>query len=882
MLIVGAEKYTLVPAGKPKAIDFFRGGMGMMALMGGAQAEDSLRAAGILPPKEAVAPLENGVKSGWNPVQLLPRFGGQVVKCGSLQAFAPLLLPDKSPKKEKKDTSASDSLMELVQSSLASLGGARLLPLVASLSPNQLNQATSDTGLPLSSLSAAQRKLVQPLLPRTAEFRFQQAPGLPPTKLGETPPLIPAADQAQFALRLRRSIQLAPSMAESGIEAGQARFVRQAGNLITPPTTPGGSRELALKPGGNGNPMALIAKLFGGMEPQTMPARRKATELDTRQVALNAPVSLVGVSTVEELVQRVAKATKVSVFADQRIGKLSVASRGTTARAGDVLDALCWAVGGAVRRISDTRESVYLLTEQVPIPESELGELTEQLMGPMTGMMESQKSAERLAVEAKARLIRQKTLMKIPRRPADGVPESLWTVAESLKTAKNPEANQVPLTELPKELQDRALAFHKAMGEGIRAAVAAGAPGGAIREPQALTQVSCTQSLVAELVAPTLGAVAVLSTADAGEIHPDLPAPTPPPAVALPESLKVRAALVPLPKTEEEAAALVALASARGLTELRVPVGPSAEAEKALGALTAKALGKVGVVPILSPLAPVKPEAPRDRSFDGLSLTEWLASPRATKLFSALPEQLRGGMGRTYAYDYAPPELANVGEFAIVAKRLSRLPGVTGIALENLAAPGYRETSGVGAMSGAGPMLWQGGANDQERVAFVREQHADPAELGAVSLMDMFSSMAVRTAWGKRTTARSDYYLKRLSEGLAMQKLAVPLSTVYSGEPPRWESWQGTIPKSPSLSTGSRPALRVLSFSRFLSGPNAFFSNEFAGLDEPEQFAGFLGKELAKLNASDAEVRWDGVVIDLGDVPLASSLTLLERVIAVK
>lgn len=76
--------------------------------------------------------------------------------------------------------------------------------------------------------------------------------------------------------------------------------------------------------------------------------------------------------------------------------------------------------------------------------------------------------------------------------------------------------------------------------------------------------------------------------------------------------------------------------------------------------------------------------------------------------------------------------------------------------------------------------------------------------------------------------------------------------------------------------------MRVLSFSRFLSGPNAFFSNEFAGLDEPEQFAGFLGKELAKLNASDAEVRWDGIVIDLGDLSFAQGLTLLEQVIAVK
>lgn len=861
LLVVGAEKYTLVP--EPKPLDFFSAGMGGMFGGMGNMAE-------LMGQKKTPPPaLEPTPREGWNPTVLAPRFGGQLVRCGTVTVFAPLLLPDTT---KKNDPFGGQDMAELMQEGMAmGMGGSRLLPLLASLTPSQVTQASSTAGLPLASLDKNQRALLQPLMRRTLTFRFAQKPNLPPATPLDPAPLIPQADQNQFRLRLSRSLSITPQLQQFTASGGGPRMAMRLGNLVEEKNV-GESRALALKPGKQLNPLAMLSILGMGGNDKGTPARRKPSDLNPDSGALNARVSLEGVSTVEALVSRISTVTKVSLFADQRIGKLKVSVRGTSARAGDLIEALCWAVGGAVRRISDDREAVFLLTEQAPLKTS--ANPIAIMMPAITGMMQDQKSAERKAVDARIRLIRQRTLAGISRGTGAEFGEQFWRIAEARPT---PEGNLIPAAELSPDVLKQAQERYNGFATAI-AAIPDGTPGITKPTQGGLTHVRCGQELVAELVAPTLGAVATLTTTDANEIHPELPVPAPPPAVGFPETLKQRVLSVALPETAALAEALVESASTHGITELRVSV--PASGERALATLAAAAKGKVGVVAVLSPLEPLTSEAPRDRSWAGQTFPEWFALPESKKMMSDLPPQLAPFLSRMFAQDFLTPESADVASFVARTKRLLALPGVTGFALERLAAPGYRE--GIGGMGGAEGFFWQGGANARERVAFVRDQKSDPAELGGFSFTDIFSGGSVRSAWTKRTTVRSDAFLGRLTAGLTKSGLT-PVSVLTTAEPPRWEKWTGKYPGGSTINSAIRPVLKTLSYSRILAQPGQFGdASEFAGFDDPDQFTGVLGKELKSLNAPDADVRWDGLVLDLADQTVETTLALLERALVKK
>jgi hypothetical protein len=868
LLIIGAEKYKQVTA--PTALDFFGGGMGgFFGAMGGGM-PDFAELMGQKKPQ--LTPLGTPPREGWNPTAIAAQFGAQVVRVGGVSVLAPLLLPDKS----KSDSPFGGvDFADMIQEGMAMggmMGGSRLLPLLASLTPNQLQQASSSSGLPLASLDNQQKTLLQPLMRRTMPFRFDRKPNIPQAGPLDPAPVIPQSDQNQFRLRLTRALNIAPSFPETGAGGQGARMSMRIASGMEEQT--GEVRSLALKGGKQANPLAMLMAMGGGQNQKGVPARKKPTDLNTDTGAMNASVSLMGVTTVDELVTRIATVTKVPLFADQRVGKLKVSARGTTARAGDLVQALCWAVGGAVRRISDDRESVYLLTEEVAIKKAE-NPMT-AMMGPISGMMQDQKSAERKAMDAKARLIRQKVLSGIPRGRGAELGARLWQIAEAKPAGDN---NMLGVGELPPDLRARMEDRYK-MFSGAIASIPEGVPGINKSEPQPLSQVRCSQDLVAELVAPSLGAVATLASSDANEIHPDLPVPTPPASVALPESIKQRVVAVPLPADEAAAKKLVDSAVARGLTELRVVVPVLGEA--ALATLGTVAKGKIAVVAVLAPLEPLTPEAPRDKSWAGQSLNEWLASPESQKLMSSMPPQLAPAMTRMIGADYLTPEGADVTGFVARVKRLLALPGVTGYALERLAAPGYRSVQG-GGMSDGMMFFWQGGANSRERVAFTKDQKSDAAELSGFNFMDMLNPAGPRGAWTKRTTARSEAFIKRLDTALTQAKL--PAASVLSGsQPARWEKWTGKFPTSGgSLTAGARPALTVISYTQILAQPGAFGeASEFAGFDEPEQFTGVLRNELKKLADPEAPIRWDGLVLDLADQNFDTALAILERAVAPK
>ncbi|MGC4043971.1 MAG: hypothetical protein QM758_09255 [Armatimonas sp.] len=95
---------------------------------------------------------------------------------------------------------------------------------------------------------------------------------------------------------------------------------------------------------------------------RTVPNRLKSGELDFQAPELEVPVPLEGAKTVEDLLEQIKTTTGVSVLrADRRVLRSPVVTVGSTARAGDLLKALCLSVSGAFRKVGE----LYLLTDDV-------------------------------------------------------------------------------------------------------------------------------------------------------------------------------------------------------------------------------------------------------------------------------------------------------------------------------------------------------------------------------------------------------------------------------------------------------------------------------------------------------------------------------------
>lgn len=85
--------------------------------------------------------------------------------------------------------------------------------------------------------------------------------------------------------------------------------------------------------------------------------------LQTEQVISVLPDAPAKTQTVETLIARIARACSVELYVDRRLAKQTAWVCGDQAMAGDLLRALCFAVGGTVRRVAAGVESAYVLTD---------------------------------------------------------------------------------------------------------------------------------------------------------------------------------------------------------------------------------------------------------------------------------------------------------------------------------------------------------------------------------------------------------------------------------------------------------------------------------------------------------------------------------------
>jgi hypothetical protein len=247
-----------------------------------------------------------------------------------------------------------------VDDAIASGKEGAFLALCGTFTAGQWKQIGSKEGMGMADFSERQQRLYALLLPKTGKlipaFRAAYADGSEDADKIPRPPEITLTPQQISQMRLR--IARIPSigyLTEGQKEDGQGGYfnfpstmVNEGAeyNLSAPEDDPYLDRN---------NPLADT------MYPKT-PNKLKSSDLDYKNVRLNPEVPLKTIKTVGDLVRGVGKSTNLALAVDQHVDTLPLYLRGGSARAGDLLEALCLALMGTFRKMPD---GSYLLTESL-------------------------------------------------------------------------------------------------------------------------------------------------------------------------------------------------------------------------------------------------------------------------------------------------------------------------------------------------------------------------------------------------------------------------------------------------------------------------------------------------------------------------------------
>lgn len=292
-------------------------------------APDKIRLATNQETGSPFSPPDSGT-NGYPVNSLAAPFDLRLIPCGSVFALAPATmvtlatrLPDPDPYSDM-------------------LPGDRMKLFRASLTPDQLRKLISPGGIGIEDMSREQRPLFLALLPNGQ--RVVRTTGDPDAP--RTPPIeITATQRAGIRLSIRKQL-------DWFFTDDKSSTMMEFGGLDTPP----GSVRLVLlqQRGGSSSP----DNLFGVSLREKQRTRLKPSDLPLEWSGLDPQVSLTGAQTVGELIQRVRTATRVELYCDPRYAELNVYLRGRSARAGDILTALCYGITGTFRKVGPA----YIMT----------------------------------------------------------------------------------------------------------------------------------------------------------------------------------------------------------------------------------------------------------------------------------------------------------------------------------------------------------------------------------------------------------------------------------------------------------------------------------------------------------------------------------------
>ncbi len=829
---------------------------------------------------------------GYRLAVVAPYFGRKIVRLDTLSVLAPTQMTVLNTRPGKGDPLASMRRDEKVRLFAGSLNVA------------QWKQLAGPQGLGAGDLAPEQRAFFLSLLPEPFRVHKMTVASNAGGSYGAGSPItLSSSQKAQVRLRINRSVEIMFPAAN-----GQRMYY----GIGRPARRPVGEEHYTLSYSGE----AQRSDAYGVTLRADIPNRLKPGHLTFDAPTLQAAVSLEGgdmpstapapppppTLTVKELLKRVEKATRVELYADPRVANLPVWTAGKSARAGDILKALCYAVTGTFRKVGP----VFVLTDDV------MGIGTRRALLSDWGQdVGAQGQKLRADLDKRIQEIQPGQFMDFA--PDDPLAVDAATLKKmderrrAMRQQYTPDADSIPVADLPPAFQQQLTAFlAERQGDHMKNA----------RTDRVRLDVQARMSYLV----PEIGDI------EDANLHlyniPALPMPppqTPPPAppVVIPPTMAARALYI-APASAEEAERAAGEARRLGITHLWVET-PEGGKGKGLLASAVKA-GKAhklfvfGVVRLLHRRpAPTEdksetlPAESRDINILGLSGFAYARQRLHSTAGQASPwtrdTLIRSG-------DWLRPDAPSTA--ALLKKQLLDLaatPGLTGLVLRDTAAPGYADP-GVSNQNYSFGDSKDFGYSLEARLQFLRQESMDPVDLisansyvgGADLNLPFFSDHAlqprmiqVENRWTQDPAFKSPVQqwkafrhkqnARLLAELHAAVKTAHPNLALVIGsraDDRFGEPWYGTWDKpdalpfrSPYVNEGNPPTLAqtARSFSRriLISIPYRTPSVPDPKYSPREAFTRTLGYSLERNKTG-----WDGIVFDLSDVPVERALPLLE------
>lgn len=537
-------------------------------------------------------------------------------------------------------------------------------------------------------------------------------------------------------------------------------------------------------------------------------------------------ISLAGAKTVGDLVQRVAEATNIELYADRRLTGLPVTVIGAedaVADAADIMKALCLATTGTIRKVTDPKknETLYLLAgDHDPLMPSRL-QLAEW-------------AADVDAILSGEQTTFQETAMK------GGVVGGIGFAADSegqindtvMKAAEerivDPNRYQrndsgfipIPVSALPAAGQAKVRRDLERANEYS----------GSNEAPMDDKNVYAQFSVNTQLLVPGYGAFNGPNLTSLDSLLPRKPEqPTPTKTVPtdgpipLPPALQQFATLKIAPKDDEDVEAASAWAKRRGFTGLfvRASLWDDAEKERLARFVTVGEKHGMKIYPVISllrvpPVDSAQKEVPphnlmRARNIFGESLREYAYRRKdAPALLTNKYEADQMAPLREVDWLDAQDETVQKA----IAERLAQIakvPGIAGLVWENVAAPGTA-SSGYSWSNGSIAARFAG-FSDAMRVAFIRQENADPLDMppyGNLGPYIDWSSGEASPFFGNDWELRERFrqYPAYRKDPMGIWKTEKPTGNDYDYASSAWNTllrensraWVGAIRKAADLS----------------------------------------------------------------------------------
>ena len=839
----------------------------------------------IAPPEKYV--LERPLSPPGSPTILLApiaaAFGRQVFKAGQIALLAPrtmtLIAADLGKPNPLKDLSRDDALTLLF----------------ASLTPEQEGQLRGQ-GLTASALTREQRPLFQAFLPRmTARLARLTRTEDNKSDLLDSEEQATELDASQIRFRLVNRLQVLFQSAnrpkekfnvsdQYGVKRGESFWIKDFDSFDR-----------------DNDPKTRRA--FGEDLFPVVPNHLKPSEIDYAASALDRPVVLsADLKTIHDLLYRVADAMHLELIADRRVDVLPIYLRATprqSVRSGDILEALARSVSGAFRRMGPR---TYLLTNDI----EGIGTRRER-QGEWLGASETARNKYRERAWQRIRE-RKQTPLTLDTSGTLALTPELRKKRDDYRPQSPGDRLSLPVKALPAEWRQE-LAFHAAAQEDSgpvdpeRDTVEINA------EPQ-LTFLAPDGKPIVEINGELRFSFIMDQLKMMTPENAPFPLPAPPDkpsaeAISLDRAWKRRILLF-APTTAENATEGVNEAQRRGFTEIwiRQPIGKT-DAEGFAPLRAAIAAGKKAGVPIVAqtPLLRETGMIANDLTILGETPEQYVAHRIAEQVEPGEPaENLRWAR---YAYEKRGGWIALTDTVrAEVTRRVAQVasvPGLAGLAIYDASPPGYNTDL---TYLNADIFEYEFGYLPEWRLAFLRKEGYDPVDLPRSHARPYSLPFFSEAALDDNTRLTRDNRLIPEPNGpspltrwrLFREKRSFTLiadvfqaaKTAHPGIPLYQSDRMSEVAQSSPFYCGlespdkiAHPSYFVQNkqeFARAVSGI-ALLVRRIIGFPSAEPLIGLPEDGFFSLYASEKAKNnqgWDGLIVDMTEVPPARVLTLLK------